>query len=458
MEDEGWELLPKHVFILSSSGKPIFSRYGDEQELVTTFGLLQAVVSIVEGQGDSIKCIQAGKRRIVCFLRKSLYFIAISSTGETEAALMRQLEFMYNQVLLVLTDRVHDILDHNSSKDLRDLLGSDTTRLLRASCAEEITSYCIAFNAVQGFALEEATRSEIRTYLDECVSSSGAAMGMMIHGDAMLTYCLNEETPLNLEADDVLQICHFVGNSNSLRTHDQNWVPLCLPKFNSKAMLQAYVCNIHLDDTQDSEGSFDISLILISPDPSLFKELHEGREALQTKLQSPQAGLTDKLVRSVETQRGSLSKFLASTQCLHFFYKIQSSGGGDDDEDGSLNERPAQCYSSKMEFPLDSKEMQNLIWSHYQRLALCLRVGSSTAEASLVNLEEESVFHGMSMNPSPSHAVSYAVLDSGQVVVGLATSDSELYTTFPETMSGLDACSLTHTLQRSLRADRGLSL
>jgi hypothetical protein len=458
MAEEGWELLPKHIFILSSSGKPIFSRYGDEQELVSTFGLLQAVVSIVEGQGDSIKCIQAGKRRIVCFLRKALYFIAISSTGETEAALMRQLEFMYNQVLLVLTDRVQDILDHNSSKDLRDLLGSDTTRLLRASCVEEITPYCIAFNAVQGFALEEETRGKLRIYLDECVTSSGAAMGMMIHEDAILTYCLNGETPLNLEVDDVLQICHFVGNSNSLRTHDQNWVPLCLPKFNSKAMLQAYVCNIHLVDTEDSVGSFDVSLILISPDPSLFKELHEGREELQKKLLSPQAGLSERLVRSRDTQRGSLSKFLAMTQCLHFFYKIQSSSGDDGDGLVSLNERPAQCYSSKMEFPLDSREVQSLIWSNYQRLALCLRVGSSTAEASLVNPGDEGVLHGMSMDPSPSHAVSYAVLDSGQVVVGLATSDSELYTTFPGTMSGLEACSLTHTLQRSLRLDKDLWL
>ena len=63
-ESSGWEQDEKHVFILSSSGKPIFSRYGDEQELSTTFGLLQAVVSIVQAQGDSIKCIQAGKRRL----------------------------------------------------------------------------------------------------------------------------------------------------------------------------------------------------------------------------------------------------------------------------------------------------------------------------------------------------------------------------------------------------------
>ncbi len=33
----------KHLFILSSSGKPVYSRLGDESDLVTTFGLLQVI-------------------------------------------------------------------------------------------------------------------------------------------------------------------------------------------------------------------------------------------------------------------------------------------------------------------------------------------------------------------------------------------------------------------------------
>ncbi len=54
----GWERkVKKHIFILSSSGKPIFTRYGDEQEMVTTFGLLQAVVSIVEVSHTAALCL-----------------------------------------------------------------------------------------------------------------------------------------------------------------------------------------------------------------------------------------------------------------------------------------------------------------------------------------------------------------------------------------------------------------
>ena len=129
---------------------------------------------------------------------------------------------------------------------------------------------------------------------------------------------------------------------------------------------------------------------------------------------------------------------------------------------------PAQCFSSSMDFPLDSQEAQELVWSHYQRLAVCLRVGASTAEASLLvspvtgpsssSSSSRVLDHALAVEPSPDHSISYAVLDTGYIVVALATSDSELYATFPETCSGLDACALAQALQRSLRLDPNIHL
>ena len=120
-----------------------------------------------------------------------------------------------------------------------------------------------------------------------------------------------------------------------------------------------------------------------------------------------------------------------------------------------------------MDFPLDSREARELVWSHYQRLAVCLRVGASTAEASLLvspvtgpssSSSSRVLDHALAVEPSPDHSISYAVLDTGYIVVALATSDSELYATFPETCSGLDACALAQALQRSLRLDPNIHL
>ena len=88
---------------------------------------------------------------------------------------MKQLQFMYNQILLVLTSKVHDVLRNNFSKDLRDLLGSETNRLLHASCRHDVTSPCISFSAVRGLVLDRDLRAEILLYLKHCVNKSGAA-------------------------------------------------------------------------------------------------------------------------------------------------------------------------------------------------------------------------------------------------------------------------------------------
>jgi hypothetical protein len=37
---------------------------------------------------------------------------------------------------------------------------------------------------------------------------------------------------------DILLLTHFVANSKSLRSNDHNWVPLCMPDFNSTGFLQ----------------------------------------------------------------------------------------------------------------------------------------------------------------------------------------------------------------------------
>jgi hypothetical protein len=170
----GWELCKKHIFILSSSGKPIFSRIGDEQDLVTTFGLLQAVISIVLDSGDSLKCIKAGKKRIIYITKNSMYFVCVTSTNEPELVIRKQLNFLYSQIIFVLTSKVHEVLKNNASADIRQLLGADTTRMLKSACADDITQTCIAFESVKSFTCSKELRDDILFHLKYSVEKSGA--------------------------------------------------------------------------------------------------------------------------------------------------------------------------------------------------------------------------------------------------------------------------------------------
>lgn len=105
VEEEGnhWHGYPKHFFILSSSGKPIYSYCGDDKSLVGLTALISAVVSVIQSQGDNVRHIRSGSTLIVFMLHGPLYFVTASNVGEPATALKKQLDLLYGQLVLIVT-------------------------------------------------------------------------------------------------------------------------------------------------------------------------------------------------------------------------------------------------------------------------------------------------------------------------------------------------------------------
>ncbi|ONM34144.1 SAND family protein [Zea mays] len=118
-----WRKRKKHFFILSNSGKPIYSRYGDEHKLAGFSATLQAIISFVENSGDHIKFVRAGKHQIVFLVKGPIYLVCISCTEESYEGLRGQLELMYGQLLLILTKSVNKCFEKNPRFDMATLLG-----------------------------------------------------------------------------------------------------------------------------------------------------------------------------------------------------------------------------------------------------------------------------------------------------------------------------------------------
>lgn len=442
-QEETWEHSQrKHIFILSSSGKPIYSRYGDEQSMANTFGMIQAVISIAEEREGGISCIQAGHRRMVFFLRGSLYFVAISSTMEPQAVLGKQLEFMYRQVLLTLTSKVQTLLTTNSSRDLRDLLGADTTQLMSTACTFDIAPLCIAFESIKSFVADKETRSVVLSCLKESIDKTDAPCAMLMYEEHLIAYSLNGSIGIALEVSDILLLTHFVSNSSSLRrSNDQNWVPVCLPSFNEKAFLQAYVCNLRL---MSGGRVADLSLVLLSTsaEPETFSQLHEARKEFERKIS--QAALSDRLVAACGLQDKHLARYLSSSSVLHFLHKYSPSTGGS----------PSQFCSAAFQFPLDSPLSRERVLTQYERLALYLRVGSSSPELTVP--QEPGEPNVLCLPPSSDYSLAYSVLSTGLVVVGYATFNTECFATFPGTLTGMDCCKRIGSFVKELRQDLAL--
>lgn len=81
----------RHVFILSSAGKPIYSMHGNEDKLATLFGVMQALVSFVQSNNDSIKSIHAMGVKFVFLVKSPLILVAISRTSHSVQQIQLQL-------------------------------------------------------------------------------------------------------------------------------------------------------------------------------------------------------------------------------------------------------------------------------------------------------------------------------------------------------------------------------
>lgn len=91
-DDNDWVGRKKHVFVLSFAGKPIYSRYGNEDKLAWLFGVIQTLVSFVQASDDTIRSISAGDTLFVFLVKKPLILAAVSKTDENVAQLTNQLK------------------------------------------------------------------------------------------------------------------------------------------------------------------------------------------------------------------------------------------------------------------------------------------------------------------------------------------------------------------------------
>lgn len=65
--------------------------------------VIQALVSVIADQGDAIRSISVGCSELVVLIKGQLYLVAVSSRAEPPAALRRQLELLYQAIVMAVT-------------------------------------------------------------------------------------------------------------------------------------------------------------------------------------------------------------------------------------------------------------------------------------------------------------------------------------------------------------------
>ncbi|XP_061376665.1 vacuolar fusion protein MON1 homolog [Gastrolobium bilobum] len=257
-----WRKRKKHFFVLSNSGKPIYSRYGDEHKLAGFSATLQAIISFVENGGDRVKFVRAGKHQVVFLVKGPIYLVCISCTEEPYESLRGQLELIYGQMIVILTKSVNRCFEKNPKFDMTPLLGG--TDIVFASLIHSFSWNPATFlHAYSCLPLAYATRQAAGAILQD-VADSGVLFAILMCRHKVISLVGAQKA--SLHPDDMLLLANFVMSSESFRT-SESFSPVCLPRYNPLAFLYAYIH--YFDD--------DTYLMLLTTSSDAFYHLKDCR-------------------------------------------------------------------------------------------------------------------------------------------------------------------------------------
>ena len=337
-----WKLKLKQFFIFSSSGKPIWSRHGDDQLISGYIGVVQTIVSFYQGANDQLRTFSAGDCRFVIVSKGHLHLVAISKLGESDAQLQNQLESLYMQILSTLTlPSMERMFLNRPSTDLRRPL--EGTEVLLNALADGFTrgSPSTLLSSLECLKLRKAHRQIINSSLLQTRTPS-LLYGLVV-ADARLVSVVRPKKH-SLHPGDLHLIFNMLFEAGSVKAGGgENWIPLCLPGFNNTGYLYMYVSFISTNPqpaaneragapnpairppTAPGDRKTEIAVILISANKEAFFELRGMRDALISQLDTN--GSLSMIRLSMHQGRPSIASIVPNgatgnaSVLRHFLYK-----------------------------------------------------------------------------------------------------------------------------------------
>ena len=271
---------------MSSAGKPIYSRHGDDNLISSSIGIIQTIISFYEGSDDQLKGFSAAGARFVIMSQGPLYLVAISKLGENDAQLRVQLEALYMQILSTLTlPTLNHLFSNRPSTDLRRPLKG--TEVLLSALADTFTrgSPPTLLSALECLKLRKSQRQIISDTLlrRKC---DPLLYGLVVAGGRLVSVVRPRKH--SLHPSDLQLIFNMLFEADGIKTGGgENWVPLCLPGFNKKGYLYMYVSFFNAlendgepreDTEQQSDPQDTVTILLISANKESFYDLRKMRD------------------------------------------------------------------------------------------------------------------------------------------------------------------------------------
>ncbi|PBP24630.1 Vacuolar fusion protein mon-1 [Diplocarpon rosae] len=328
-----WKSKLKHYLILSSAGKPIYSRHGDQNLINGYIGIIQTIISFFQASGDPLMGFSAGGTRFVVSIAGPLYFVAISKLGESDAQLRGQLDALYMQILSTLTlPTLTQLFTNRPNTDLRRPL--EGTEILLSSLADTFTkgSPTALLSALECLKIRRSQRHVINNTLLKSRTEK-LLYGLVVAGGRLVSVIRPKRH--SLHPSDLQLIFNMLFEAGSVKAGGgENWIPVCLPGFNNKGYLYMYVSFLSVSDDESEEGEEgpsttssssredEVAVLLISVDKESFFELKQMRDDVVAQLHKN--GSMEVIRTAVRQGRPSTTDIVPGTPLRHFLYKSRA--------------------------------------------------------------------------------------------------------------------------------------
>eukprot|EP00794_Sanderia_malayensis_P012942 gene12942-14274_t len=399
VNDPEWARHKKHVFILSEAGKPIYSRYGNEEKLVTMMGVMQALVSFVQDNDDNIRVIIAGKHKFMFLVRGPLILVAVCSANDSPAQLLVQLTYVYHQVLSVLTfSQLSRVFEQRRNYDLRKLL-SGTEKFIDNLLNLISSDPSFLLGAVRCLSLSSTVRDVIGQTLMQA-RAKDLVFAILVADNQLVTMVRPKK--FILHPSDLHLIFNLVSASTSFRSAE-SWTPICLPRFDNSGYLHAYVSYF--------EDSCPACLLLLSTDRNSFFELAQCKAKIKERLDRYRC--LESVTRA-NTKGSYMINQTGIPDLWHFIYKSRST---------------AQFTSPQVGPPYTTQEQRDRLFGQY--IYLHHRIHSSLRPLKML-----------------------CYVGEREMLIGWVTSGFELYTAFSPMTSKLTAMNAVNKLLRWIKVGK----
>ncbi|KAM3911439.1 vacuolar fusion protein MON1 homolog B-like [Leptodactylus fuscus] len=406
---ESWRTKRKHVFVLSEAGKPIYSRYGNEEALSSTMGVMMALVSFVQSGNNSIRSIHSDMQKVVFLQQGPLVLVSVSRAPQSEEQLRKELQYVYYQIISMLTQAsVARIFERKKNYDLRRLLAG-SEKILDSLLDLLDTDPGFLLGAVRCVALPSPLRDSLSSILTKAITPN--LVFSILVAEQQLVTVVQERAVIEdcrLDPADLHLLLNLIGASSAFQA-GEIWTPICLPRFNPDGYFYAYISYLDPECT--------VCLVLLSTDKESFYAVSGCKRKIQEAMEAQNS--LQALAGALRCCSYSVS-LVGIPELLHFVYKPM-------DIPETYRQLP-QFTSPEADGPYSSEEERQRLFDLYRYLHC--RIHNSARPLRLI----------------------YHVAEK-ETLLAWVTSKFELYTAFSSLVTKVGAINVITKLLRWIKRE-----